>query len=224
MSEKSSLWDQQQDPDGDIRRQHADAPTDQPAGAEASGCELPTDLQRWLSSVFAIPVTAKQAAMVWASVGRWEPWVPEDECPTVDMLKKLVRFIERDELQFISTGVEFEWLEGLRKRIALIEANWHPAPASELAELRAQVERLKGERDAFAAQESVDVSQIATLTTQLASVERERDALREACEFFIAGYDRGCMASTDLSVPNVGHGVRLIRAALATTGDAANAE
>jgi hypothetical protein len=122
----------------------------QPPASEPSGREpgIPDGFREWLARAVGVAVSPKQAETVWHGFWRWEPGVPERECTTADMLRRLAMHLSSGALKF--TEHDFDtgnWIAALNSRADVLEGRHPAAPAGE----REEVERLLGfVRDAHA--------------------------------------------------------------------------
>lgn len=110
--------------------------------------EGPPQFRLWLSRVVDVAVSPKQAAVAWNDWQRWEPHVPENECSTSDMLRRIARLFENGSLKFTTQLEGFnesEWQSAISRRADLLEARggWSKLSSGVEAELRREVERLK---------------------------------------------------------------------------------
>jgi hypothetical protein len=116
----------------------------QPPASEPSGREpgIPDGFREWLARAVGVAVSPKQAETVWHGFWRWEPGVPERECTTADMLRRLAMHLSSGALKF--TEHDFDtgnWIAALNSRADVLEGRHPAAPAGE----REEVERLREE-------------------------------------------------------------------------------
>jgi hypothetical protein len=114
-----------------------DAPA-QPPASEPSGREpaMPAGFREWLARAVDVAVSPKQAETVWHGFWRWEPGVPERECTTADMLRRLAMHLSSGALKF--TEHDFDtgnWIAALNHRADLLEGRHPAAPAGEREEV-----------------------------------------------------------------------------------------
>jgi hypothetical protein len=105
-------------------------PASEPSGREPA---MPAGFREWLARAVDVAVSPKQAETVWHGFWRWEPGVPERECTTADMLRRLAMHLSSGALKF--TEHDFDtgnWIAALNHRADLLEGRHPAAPAGEL--------------------------------------------------------------------------------------------
>lgn len=116
--------------------------------AVPGACELPTEppagFREWLARTVDVAVSPKQAAAAWRDWQRWEPHVPEGECSTSDLLRKIARMFSAGMIQLGTEGDNSdEWANALIARADLLDGRASPAVAGgETERLRASLTRI----------------------------------------------------------------------------------